>query len=124
MGKKDDDIKIPVVENTNRRELYLGFLEDAIHSLHHKAVDGKVRNPQNERIKIEYFRALIYAINTANTIHRDSQLDKLEEEMRLLKQGLIYNKERTSQNEKQLDEEKLKELKDIDDKIDKLLERS
>ena len=121
MGNKDDDVRIPIVEETNRRELYLGFLEDAMNKLHHKAVEGKVRNPQNERIKIEYFRALIYAVNTANTIHRDIQLDKLEEELDMLKRGLIFDKEKSSQSEKQLDEEKLKEIEEIDKKIDKML---
>jgi len=121
MGNKDDDVRIPIVEETNKRELYLGFLEDAMNKLHHKAVEGKVRNPQNERIKIEYFRALIYAVNTANTIHRDIQLDKLEEELDMLKRGLIFDKEKSSQSEKQLDEEKLKEIEEIDKKIDKML---
>lgn len=117
MTKKN--VVSPMVES-NKRDIYLGFLDNAISELYHKAANGKIRNPKNERIKIEYFRALIYAINTANTIYRDSQLDKLEEEIELLKQGLLYN-ENSSQKDQQLDEEKIKEIQKIDEEIDKIL---
>ena len=123
MGKNNDDVKIPIVEPHDRRDIYLGFLEDAINNLHHKAIDGKVRNPQNERIKIEYFRALIYAVNTANTIYKDKQLDKLEEEMEMLKQGLIFDREKSSKSDDKIDEEKQKEIDKLDEEIDKLIGR-
>jgi len=123
MGKDNDDVKIPIVETHDRRDLYLGFLEDAINNLHHKAIVGKVRNPQNERIKIEYFRALIYAVNTANTIYKDKQLDKLEEEMELLKRGLIFDREKSSKSDNTIDEEKQKRIDKLDEEIDKMIGR-
>ena len=116
-----NNVKIPVVETTDKRDLYLGFLEDVINSLHHKAIDGKVRNPKNEKIKIDYFRALIYAINTANSVYKDKQLDKMERELEMLKRGLVLNNEKPSQNESELNEEKLKEIEEIDEKIEKWL---
>lgn len=120
MTKKEDVLKYPVVES-DKRDLYLGFLDDAINQLHHKATKGKVKNPKNERIKIDYFRALVYAISTANVVLEKKQLDKLERELEMLKRGIAFQNE--TQPSKPLDEEKLKEIERIDEKIDKMLER-
>ena len=119
MTNKDDDVKYPIVE-TDKRDMYLGFLDDAINNLHHKATKGKTKNPKNERIKIDYFRALVYAISTANNVYRDKQFDKLERDMEMLKRGLVHDMEK-SENEKHVDDDKLKEIEEIDKKIDKLL---
>ena len=116
--KRKDNVKTPIVVSQDRRDSYLGFLDEAIHTLHHKAVDGKIRNPKTERIKIEYFRALIYAVNTANTVYKDKQLDKLEEDMESLKQGLLFNEEKPS---KEISESTQKEIDSIDEKINKLI---
>lgn len=116
--KNNKEVKTPTIETQDMRDSYLGYLNEAINKLHHKAVDGKVRNPKTEKIKIEYFRALIYAVNTANTIYKDKQLDKLERDMESLKNGLIFNEDNTS---KSTDEIKQDEINKIDDKIDKLL---
>lgn len=113
---KNEEIKTPTIIS-DKRDSYLGYLDEAINTLHHKAVSGKVRNPKTEKIKIEYFRALIYAVNTANTIYKDKQLDKLEIEMESLKRGLVFNEEKTSTT----NEIKQEEIDEIDEKIDKLL---
>ena len=120
MTKKDDDVKYPIVE-TDKRDVYLGFLDDAISKLHHKATKGKTKNPKNERIKIDYFRALVYAISTANNVYRDKQLDKLERDVDMLKSGLRFQNE--TQSSSKMDEEKLKEIEKIDAKIDEMLEK-
>ena len=120
MTKNNATPKHPVVES-DKRDLYLGFLDDAINKLHHKATKGKINNPKNERIKIDYFRALVYAISTANVVLEKKQLDKLERELEMLKRGIAFQNE--TQPSKPLDEEKLKEIERIDEKIDKMLER-
>ena len=116
--KRKDNVKTPIVVSQDRRDSYLGFLDEAINTLHHKAVDGKIRNPKTEKIKIEYFRALIYAVNTANTVYKDKQLDKLEEDMENLKQGLLFNEAKPS---KEMSESTQKEIDSIDEKINKLI---
>ena len=120
MTNKDDDVKYPIVE-TDKRDMYLGFLDDAINNLHHKATKGKTKNPKNERIKIDYFRALVYAISTANNVYRDKQLDKLERDVDMLKSGLRFQNE--TQSSSKMDEEKMKEIEKIDAKIDEMLEK-
>lgn len=121
MTNKDDVLKYPIVES-DKRDLYLGFLDDAINKLHHKATKGKIKNPKNEKIKIDYFRALIYAISTANTVLEKKQLDKLEQDLEMLKSGIVFqNEEKPSPT---LDEDKLKEIERIDAKIEKMMERN
>ena len=120
MTNEDDGIKHPIVE-TDKRDVYLGFLDDAISKLHYKATKGKTKNPKNERIKIDYFRALVYAISTANNVYRDKQLDKLERDVEMLKSGLRFQNE--TQSSSTMDEDKLKEIEKIDARIDKMLEK-
>lgn len=120
MKKNDDAPKHPVVES-DKRDLYLGFLDDAINKLHHKATKGKVNNPKNERIKIDYFRALVYAISTANTVLEKKQLDKLEHDLELLKRGIVF--QNNTKSSPTMDEDKLKEIERIDAKIEKMMER-
>ena len=117
MEKNDNRIRHPIVE-TDKRDFYLGFLDDAINKLHHKATKGKIKNPKNEKIKIEYFRALVYAISTANSVLEKKQLDKLERDLEMLKEGIVFQNEEKSS---ELDEDKLKEIERIDAKIDKML---
>ena len=87
--KNDDDSSTLAAEiiDADARDNYLFILNDAINYLHHKAVNGKIRNPKNEKVKIDYFRALIYAVNTANAVYKDKQLDKLESDLEKLKKG-------------------------------------
>ena len=70
--KIDDSSTLPTeLIDVDVRKNYLLILNDAIHYLHHKAVNGKIRDANNEKIKINYFRALIYAISTANNVYKD-----------------------------------------------------
>ena len=119
MKKKDDVPKYPIVES-DKRDLYLGFLEDAMNKLHHKATKGKIKNPKNEKIKIDYFRALVYAISTANSVLEKKQLDKLEKDLEMLKSGMVFKEQ--EKPSPTLDEEKLKEIERIDEKIEKMME--
>lgn len=102
------------------RKHYLLILNDAIDYLHHKAVNGKIRDANNEKIKINYFRALIYAISTANNVYKDKQIDKMENDIEMLKNAIIsdaVNKSADATNDKNIAElidfdEKIKNLKD------------
>ena len=58
--KKDNDSSTltPEIIDVNERDNYLLILNDAINKLHHKAVNGKIRNVKNEKVKIEYYRII------------------------------------------------------------------
>ena len=52
--KKDSDSSTLSAEiiDADTRDNFLFILNDAINYLHHKAVNGKVRNPKTEKIKM------------------------------------------------------------------------
>ena len=122
--KNDDDSSTLAAEiiDADARDNYLFILNDAINYLHHKAVNGKVRNPKNEKVKIDYFRALIYAVNTANAVYKDKQLDKLESDLEKLKKGLIIPAA-DGGNSGEISDEKLNELIGFDEKIKQMRDK-
>ena len=123
VNKNNVDSSIPVeLIDVNERDNYLIILNDAISYLHNKAINGKIRNPKNEKIKIDYFRALIYAVNTANSVFKDKQLDKLESDLEKLKKGLIISADEKS-NAAEISDEKLNELIGFDEKIKQLRDK-
>lgn len=123
--KKKDNVSSTLaaeIIDADTRDNYLFILNDAINYLHHKAVNGKVRNPKTEKVKIDYFRALIYAVNTANAVYKDKQLDKLESDLEKLKKGLILP---AADDDKsgEISDEKLNELIGFDEKIKELRDK-
>lgn len=112
----------PDIVDSGERDNYLFILNDAIQYLHHKAVNGRVRDAKNERVKIDYFRALVYAISTANGVYKDKQLDKLEKDIEMLKH--MYMSDSGKNNDKKLSPTAKAELDEIDAKIEKLKEKN
>ena len=110
----------PDIVDAAERDNYLFILNDAIQHLHHKAVNGRVRDAKNERVKIDYFRALVYAISTANNVYKDKQLDKLEKDVEMLKNMYLADSGKAIDGE--LSPTAKAELDEIDAKIEKLKE--
>ncbi len=111
--------------DVNERDNYLLILNDAINQLHHKAVNGRIRDAKNEKVKIDYFRALIYAISTANNVYKDKQIDKLVDDLEMLKKGLAIKSESGSGDGDSGDgitDDDLNEILDFDERIKKLSE--
>lgn len=70
------------------RELLLNKLDEAIEYLHNKALKGRITRPENEKVRIQYFKALTYACSIYNQIKRDVELDELKDEVEQLKSQL------------------------------------
>lgn len=125
-AKKSDDSSIavtPDIVDSGERDNYLFILNDAIQYLHHKAVNGRIRDVKNEKIKIDYFRALIYAISTANSVYKDKQLDNLEKDVAMLKNMYLADSGKTAISG-ELSATAKAELDEIDAKIEKLKEKA
>lgn len=67
------------------RENILSRLDEAIKLLHKKAVNGRVKNPDNDKIRIQWFRVLAYTCQIFNQIKKDVELDELKEEVETLR---------------------------------------
>ena len=116
---KDSSTLSTELIDVNERDNYLFILNDAINYLHHKAVNGKIRDAKNEKIKINYFRALIYAINTANSVYKDKQIDKMESDIELLKNAII-SADKSDNFDDEIADESINEIIDFDEKIKKI----
>ena len=118
----DSSTLTPELIDVDTRDNYLLILNDAIQYLHHKAVNGRVRDAKNERVRIDYFRALVYAISTANGVYKDKQLDKMEKDIEMLKNMYIADSGKSDDNV--LSPTAIAELDEIDAKIEKLKEKA
>ena len=119
----DSSTLTPEIIDVDTRDNYLLILNDAINYLHHKAVNGRVRDAKHERVKIDYFRALVYAISTANGVYKDKQLDKLEKDIAMLKNMYIADDSGKATGG-ELSPTAKAELDEIDAKIEKLKEKA
>lgn len=81
---QDNDIN-EIDFRKNSRELILSKLEDAIEYLHKKSLKGHIQNKENEKVRIQWFKALSHACSIYNQISRDSDLDDLKNEVEELK---------------------------------------
>ena len=127
VNDKDNDSATltPEIIDVDERDNYLLVLNDAIQFLHHKAVNGRIRDAKNEKsehekVKIDYFRALIYAISTANNVYKDKQIDKLVNDVDMLKN--MYLRKSGDNAATGLSESAKAELDEIDAKIESLKE--
>lgn len=67
------------------RENVLSRLDEVINILHTKATTGRIKNPENEKVRIQYFRVLAYTCSIYNQIKRDVEIEQLKEEIETLK---------------------------------------
>ena len=120
--KKDNDsstLTAELIDDFNKRDLYLSILDDAIHHLHHKATNGRIRDVKKEKVKIETYRALFYGVNVANSVYKDKQIDKMADDFEKLKKGLLIKNDSTN-GAAELSDAELNELIDFDERIRKL----
>ena len=120
--KKDNDsstLTAEIIDDFNKRNLYLSILDDAIHHLHHKATNGRIRDVKKEKLKVDMYRALFYGVNVANTVYKDKQIDKMADDFEKLKKGLLIKKDSTN-DAAELSDDELNELIDFDERIKKL----
>ena len=124
VSEKDGDSSTltPEIIDVDDRDNFLFILNDAINYLHDKAIKGRIRDAKNERVKIDYFRALVYAISTANNVYKDKQLDQMEKDIEMLKN--MYIADSGKKDKKVLSENAKAELDEIDAKIEKLKEKT
>jgi len=72
----------------NSRELILSKLMEAIEYLHNKGLNGNIKRPENERVRVQYFKALCNACSVYNQISQNLELDELKRDMDSLRKEL------------------------------------
>lgn len=70
-------------ENAERDEL-LDLLKDGVREAHRKVDSGRVRNAENEKVRIQWIRALAYSVNMYRQTLKDKELDEMNERLERL----------------------------------------
>jgi len=63
----------------------LADLDVAIEEARRKIEDGRVRDAENEKVRIKWIRALAYTVNIRRQVANDRDLEELAEEIEALK---------------------------------------
>jgi hypothetical protein len=61
------------------RERMLELLEDGIREAHRKVETGRVKDPENEKVRIRWVRALSASVSAYRKLRKDADLDELED---------------------------------------------
>lgn len=75
----------PPTENSEHDRM-LETLDTAIDEAHRKIESGRVYDPENEKVRIKWIRALAYCLNVRRQVVTDRDLEDLAEEVEKLKQ--------------------------------------
>ncbi|MBP3928224.1 MAG: hypothetical protein J6D47_01485 [Peptostreptococcaceae bacterium] len=97
MTKNDNNVdkNIKLINKTSNDELrniLLAKTLTAIDEMEYKVIgNGRLTNPDNEKIRQGYLKGIINGCNVAARILKDKNLSDLEEEIRMLKKGLLQD---------------------------------
>lgn len=80
-GATDDP---PAVATTNY-DAMLSDLDVAINEARRKIDNGRIRDPEKERVRVKWVRALAYAVNVRRQVANDRDLEELATEIQELK---------------------------------------
>jgi len=64
----------------------LETLDVGIAEARRKVENGRVRSPENEKVRIKWVRALAYAVNVRRQVANDRDLQELADEVQALKE--------------------------------------
>ena len=89
----DKNIKlINKTSNDELRNILLAKTLTAIDEMEYKIIgNGRIANPDNEKIRVTYLKGIINGCNVAARILKDKNLSDLEEEIKMLKRGLLHD---------------------------------
>ena len=86
-----------------------------------KAYNGRIRDEEHEKIKIQQLKLIINACNVGNRVLKDRQLDDYERDIEALKSGLLLNA-RANDEVIVISPSAIAEIEALDKKLDKIKE--
>lgn len=120
MTKTDNNVDknmklIHKVSNDELRNILLAKTLTAIDEMEYKIIgNGRIANPDNEKIRVTYLKGIINGCNVASRILKDKQLSDLEEEIKMLKRGLLHDDEKPPA----VSDEAIEEIDNLTEKIE------
>ena len=125
--KKDKNIKSEDVEinaNSPNHEIRSFFINTAIETIQYmsnKAYNGRIRDEEHEKIKIQQLKLIINACNVGNRVLKDRQLDDYERDLNALKEGLMMTA-KVDDEPIEISPLAIAEIEDLDEKLEKIKE--
>lgn len=122
MTKNDNNVDkninlINKVSNDELRNILLAKTLTAIDEMEYKVIgNGRISNPDNEKIRQGYLKGIINGCNVAARILKDKNLSDLEEEIKILKKGLLHDNDKPPV----VSDEAINEIDKLTEKIDNL----
>lgn len=81
-----DSTPTPDISASKSYDVMLEQLDGAIDELTYKIEDGRVRDAEKEKVRIQQYRALGYLIRTKKKVLEDKTLEELADEIAALKE--------------------------------------
>lgn len=116
--KVDIDAKSP---NHEIRSFFINTAIQTIDYMSNKAYNGRIRDEEHEKIKINQLKLIINACNVGNRILKDRQLDDYEKDIEALKNGLMLNVD-ADEDIIEISPEAIQEIEALDEKLERLKE--
>lgn len=85
MASKPNGSSLPDLGSTDREEV-LSLLDDLIRESHDKAMNGRVRDAENEKVRQGWFKTVGYLAGQYRQLKKDQDLDEMKEDLELLKE--------------------------------------
>lgn len=121
-GNKIKKFEVSEIDaNSSNHDIRSFFVNTAIQTINYmgnKAYNGRIRNEEHEKLKIQQLKLIINACNVGNRILKDRQLDEYEKDLEALKQGFNINVD--SEDVIELSPDALKEIEELDERLAKL----
>ena len=121
-GNKIKKFEVSEIDaNSSNHDIRSFFVNTAIQTINYmgnKAYNGRIRNEEHEKLKIQQLKLIINACNVGNRILKDRQLDEYEKDLEALKQGFNINVD--SEDVIELSPDVLKEIEELDERLAKL----
>lgn len=116
--------KVDITSESPNHEIRSFFIDTAIKSIdymNNKVYNGRIRDKENEKIKIQQLKLIINACNVGNRVLKDRQLDEYEEDMKALKNGLRIDYD-SDEDIIELSPEAIQEIEALDERLAKIKE--
>lgn len=65
------------IPHTSDREEMLDLLEDAVREAHRKVESGRVYDAKNEKVRLQWIRALAYAVGQYRQLVKDKDIEEM-----------------------------------------------
>lgn len=96
------------------RNNLLNILSENIQMMNEKLQNGRIKNPENEKIKITQMKAVVYACKVYSEIYKQKQLDEFKRELEIIRYEVKNSQDKENMTKDlKVVESAIKELTDL-----------